>query len=231
MDSPVNPKLGMSDIIEGGHEIIAMQLKRSRGEPSEYPLLAPLKIHYDPLQLKNDFELIRNRFQNDYLEERKDILGTSLENAYRYLSDLGFLAETYSAHALHGPGSNNLHEFIPEGTKELLSQLAPICRIHYAIGQPGMDVKAHVDCHHYRLHGFRIHIPILNHATIIFNDGEKTQSFDLTPGHVWFVNNAVSHRVLNQTKGERVSILLQMMSDDVLFQYIDKATAVPFKIE
>jgi hypothetical protein len=211
---------GLSDYVEGAYELTPMQFEITNGKADEYPVVAPLGLSLDASTLRADFARACDGLSAKYLEDREPHLLHPLGDIFSALRDTGFTLEHYRAIGLMKVGTNELLDGVPAYTAGLLRQLAPMCRAHYVIAEPGTEIKPHIDCRDYSTHGFRIHIPLLNSAFYTFYiDGEERE-FELTAGTAWFVNNAILHSACNRTSSPRVSILLQMMSDRKLFSLL-----------
>lgn len=214
-DFKVSP---LSDFVEGEFELSPSEFQLTKGLPEEYPLVARLKLDLDLERLREDFQNSSPVLRRDYLEPR---VSRPMEEVVAALRSVGFTFDKYAVWALMKTGTCELAEETPAYTAAVLTELSPICRAHYVIARPGIEIAPHVDCHDYRTHGFRLHIPIFNSAHYIFYSEGSEKHFELTPGSAWFVNNAVLHSAYNRSSEPRVSLLFQMMSDSQLLKALD----------
>ncbi len=208
----VSPEVLLSDVTEGFAELGPVELTWSKGECSEYPLVQPIaEVH--AAKLAQDFIYVRHSLSRHYLSEREHQLPLGIARTKEVLKAFGFDGRNYSAYSMKSiDGAHWLD--VPQSTRDWVDANFPKnARVHYAVAAVGWSSAWHVDCRHFRLHGFRVHVPLSTSAHYEFRVGPVTKNFELKPGFAYFVNVAVSHRAHNPENEERVSILLQLMSD------------------
>ncbi len=215
----MNRDLAFGEFVEGTHELSKMNLRRSSGNRSEYPLVTPLLTGLDRDQLFDDYKKCLHTLSSNYIGDRKNLLGCSLEEAAKELERYGFNSSHYRAYGLMQVGRPEWLDSIPEYTREVLGSLKDdVCRAHYAVAQPGWDCAFHIDTHHFRTQGFRLNLPINAPAYYVFRVDGKELEFRLEPGTVWMINAAFEHKGMNPGNVERVAIICQLMGDAALFK-------------
>jgi hypothetical protein len=215
MDQKQNPAFG--EFVEGTHELSPMQLAHSSGERSEYPFVAPLITGLDCQRLMADFQNSLSSLSPNYLNDRRDLLGCSFDQAVEQLQSYGFSSKYYQAYSLMQVGTTDFLPWIPAYTLSAFEALKDkVCRAHYAIAMSGWESAFHIDTHHFRQQGFRLNLPISGPAYYTFRDKGRLLNFELAPGTIWFINAAYEHQGSNPQPKDRVAIICQLMGDTLL---------------
>lgn len=209
----------LSDQIEGDFELVPMRFTWSSGQATDYPPTVRL-MPVDAQALHEEYLACIDELADSYLWDRREALKCPLNEAVQILQEYGFF-EKYKAYGITEVGSTSFLPQIGVITRRLFEQtINPCCRIHYAVGREGWRTPFHRDCEDFTRHGLRIIIPISVSAHFKFTVDGKQESFELTPGHVWLVNNAIEHSACNPDKRDRVAILAQLMDDSLLKDYL-----------
>lgn len=206
-----------SDKVEGFHELTRPQFLRSTGDGHEYPLVKDLIIGLDTSRLYQEYLSLESKLSSSYLYDRRNNFPISLEEAEACLQEMRFTKEFYAVKALHETGSNVLVSDVGPYTRALFKSLGETCRMHYAVVKPGWESAFHTDSNDFKVHGFRINIPINQDAYYTFLDNERQVSFSLKRGSAWFINATCPHMGFNPTDEDRVAIICQLMTDAPLF--------------
>lgn len=207
----------LSEIVEGSYETLPVRLERSGGAPEEYPLTYPVLADLDCDRLYADYQQLRPLLSSSYITDRKDFLGCSIDLARTYLWGNGFTKQAYSSIGLVKQGTAELLDVIPEYTRSVLAGFpGRSFRAHYSIAKPGWETKFHGDALRFNEIGFRINLPINVPAHYAFRVEGQTFDFELEKGKAWFVNFCRIHKGYNPTAQDRVSLILQLDSDQWL---------------
>ena len=98
-------------------------------------------------------------------------------------------------------------------TKSLLESFGVVLfRQQYVVAKKGWNTKLHIDHPNFKIHGYRLFIPI-DPAFV----GFENNIYLLKPGKCYFVNIARKHRGFTFLE-ERVVIMAQMSSDKLIIE-------------
>ena len=107
----MNRNLAFGEYVEGIHELSKMNLRRSTGNRSEYPLVTPLLTGLDCDRLYVDYKNCLPTLSTNYLGDRRNLLGCSFEEAVKELERYGFSQKYYCGYGLMQVGKPRLVGF------------------------------------------------------------------------------------------------------------------------
>jgi hypothetical protein len=176
--------------------------------PCNFPEVARLGIKTDIEQLRSDYEKFDK--SGDYFKSRAKYFKNGLKETIQLFDHIGFSRENYKAFPLRDLGTNILKDNVGSYTKQLLENFGvPLFRQQYVLASAGWQTKLHIDHPDFKLHGFRVFIPIDNAYM-----GFKDTIYELEAGDCYFVNIAKMHRAFSDS--DRVVIMCQMASDKLI---------------
>ena len=177
--------------------------------PNNYPEVVRLSIKANVDHLRMDF--LRFNKKGDYFKSRVKYFKNSFRETVKIFEDIGFHRETYQAYPLRKIGTNTLLSSIGKYTRFFLNSLEVILfRQQYVVAKKGWNTKLHIDHPNFKIHGYRLLIPI-DPAFI----GFKQNIYYLKSGDCYFINIGRKHRGFTFHK-ERVVIMAQMASDKLI---------------
>lgn len=176
--------------------------------PENFPDVARLGIKTDVSKLRDEYESFDK--SGDYFKSRARYFKNSIRDTIMLFDQLGFSREKYKAFPLRITGTTTLKEDVGVYTKNLLENFGvPLFRQQYVLSSNGWSTKFHIDHPDFRMHGFRVFIPI-DEAHM----GFEGKIYRLEPGDCYFVNIAKKHRGFSDK--DRVVIMCQMASDKLI---------------
>ena len=87
-----------------------------------------------------------------------------------------------------------------------------VIRARYSVAYPGWHLKPHIDYPHPKTNGFRVHIPVFTNEkirTYFLIDDEWCEIY-FEPGHAWFMNVSVPHKIDHEGDFDRVYLTLDL---------------------
>ncbi|MCZ0932207.1 MAG: hypothetical protein OXJ52_03530 [Oligoflexia bacterium] len=177
--------------------------------PCNYPEVVCLNMKTNVKSLKRDF--LEFNKESNYFKSRAKFFKNSFRETVKLFEDIGFHKKTYQAYSLRKIGTNILLNNVGLYTKNFLNSLNIVLfRQQYVVAKKGWNTKLHIDHPNFKIHGYRLLIPI-DTAFI----GFERNIYLLEPGDCYFVNIARKHRGFSFYK-ERAVIMCQMASDSLI---------------
>jgi hypothetical protein len=176
--------------------------------PENYPEVVRLGKQTNIEQLRKEWDEFEK--SGDYFASRMRHFKNSFRETVKLFDHLGFSRSKYKAYPLRKQGTNILQDTVGPYTRSLLENFeVDLFRQQYVLATAGWSTKLHIDHPDFRMHGFRVFIPI-DDAFI----GFKENVYHMPAGDCYFVNIAKMHRGFSDK--ERVVIMCQMASDKLV---------------
>ena len=179
--------------------------------PSNYPEVVRLNLNVDANKLREEF----NNFDKseDYFISRLKYFKNDIRQTIDLFEYLGFSRSMYQAYPLRIKGSNILKDDVGKYTSSVLNNIGvELFRQQYVVAHKGWKTKLHIDHPHFKIHGFRLFLPI-DKTFISF----EKNCYELLPDNAYFVNIARPH--MGHTElSDRVVIMCQMASDKLVLE-------------
>lgn len=192
----------------GDYETVPVS-SRLAPSPENYVEAVRLHIPVDAARLREEY--LRFEKSGDYFLSRKHQFKNGLRETIQVFEDIGFSRESYQAWPIRKKGTNVLQDQVGPYTHSLLTSIGvELFRQQYVVAKKNWKTKLHIDHPDFRVHGFRMFVPI-DPAYI----GFEKNIYRLDPGDCYFVNIARPHRGFTD-QDERVVIMAQMNSDELI---------------
>ena len=105
--------------------------------------------------------------------------------------------------------------YVAEVMDMIEENIGHVTRSRYAVLMPGEEIKPHMDINTDK--AIRIHIPLFTNPQVGFGvKGKKNEVFEHMPadGGVWFINQAYTHWVKNESDQPRVHLVFSVVGQD-----------------
>lgn len=204
-----------------------IKIFKSEGNLDDYPVCAKILSGLDHEQLYNDYlchqEHLLNR-PGTYLKRWFRNRKIDWNTAKQELDDVNFIADEYKQFNIMGleKDTRNYSQWskilpwVEPYTKEVLDMFqSRVIRARYSVAYPGWHLKPHIDYPHPKTNGFRVHIPVFTNEkirTYFLIDDEWCEIY-FEPGHAWFMNVSVPHKIDHEGDFDRVYLTLDLWDD------------------
>lgn len=199
-----------------------IKLYKSKGNLNEYPVCAPIFSDIDHEWLYEEY-LEHQSFLLDqtgtYLKKWFSTRNVTWEDAKSELADVNFVADEYRQFNLMEPDPVKWTKTLPwvgQYTKNVLQKFSSeVIRARYSIAYPNWHLKPHMDYPHPKNNGFRVHIPVYTDEsvkTFFLIDDEWCEIY-FEPGHAWFMNVSVPHKIVHTGNFNRIYLTLDLWDD------------------
>lgn len=134
------------------------------------------------------------------------------------LADVGFYKGSYQSYSLRKVGTNELEDWVLPKTRNFF-KLLPFntFRQQYAVAAPKWNTKLHRDHANFKLHGFRVMVPLNADVFMGYEINNKNIIYRLKKGGMYFVNIAKMHRGFNESETtERINLIMQIDTDSII---------------
>ena len=176
----------------------------TRQTKDEYPEVVDLGITVDADKLNEEFVAMRKPSKDHYYLQMSKKFTLDKQKVMKNFEDLGFLTDNYGGYDMKRAGKY---------TKQVIDQLpVELFRKHYTLAEPGWESKLHSDHNTFDTHGFRLVIPVNVDAHIKYEHNH----YRLQKGKMYFWNIVRKHAGWNPLNQQRIIIMAQMNSDDLV---------------
>ena len=184
----------------------------------------------DSNSLMQNFKRTHLFLEEKYLSSREKIYSryANKEECINFLTKLGFTKDKFMVLPLRDVGKT---ELCSQAGKPLISFLrdwpTDFFRPQYNISKEGWNSAYHIDHSSFKIHGFRVLVPLDNSINICFLNNKKEYYYVLEPGFSYFVNVGLLHRSFCKWN-IRAALSFQMNTDKYIF---DSNSVHPLDIE
>lgn len=189
------------------------------GKPNSYPEVVYLRDVENVDLLRQEAEAHIEHVGHTYVKDRVEHLNPDIdeESLRNVLGDVGFVKGLYQSFSLRKKGTAELEDWVGPETRRLFQSL-PVStfRQQYAVAYPGWNIKLHRDHQDFLTHGFRAMVPINYSVYMGYELNGQNRVYELKPGGMYFVNISRMHRGFNHSDTERVNLIMQMDSDEMV---------------
>ena len=121
--------------------------------------------------------------------------------------------------------------YVSEVLDMIEEHVGHVARTRYAVLKAGEEIKPHLDINTDK--AVRIHIPLITHPDVLIGTRGKKREIEMhmpADGSVWFLNQAYTHWVKNNSDIDRVHLVVVVTGQDGILeaneQYWDEQETV-----
>jgi len=183
--------------------------------PQNFPDVVRLGITYDPEQIRKDYHNLPFMRGEEHFLKRVRYFTESIKDTMESFDKLGFSMEKYIVYPIRKIGTNDIIDELGEYTKQFLESFpVPLFRQQFALAKQGFKTELHLDHSSYKIHGYRLFIPV---DTAYIDIEDKT--YEMPAGDCYFVNVGKHHA--GKTTEDRILLMCQMADDRLIYEGFD----------
>jgi len=184
-------------------------------DPLSFPDVVRLGITYDPEKIREDYFNLPDMNGKDHFIKRAKYFKQPIRKTMEMFDELGFSMDKYIVFPIRKIGTNELIDELGEYTRFFLERFpVNLFRQQFALAKGGFKTSLHEDHTSFKVHGYRLFIPI-DTAYIDIED----RSYEMLPGDCYFVNVGKKHS--GRTDKDRILLMCQMDNERLIREGVE----------